>query len=226
MIPLEDIILYHGSRSGIKGDIKPISREECDFGKGFYMGTISEQAKGLVAYKQNPVFYEMKFRLSEIPEERILNLNNNMDWLYTILANRQFCEEFNELEIAKDFIESTKKYDVVIGSIADGGILAAINEFADYCMTDNGLIACLQAVDYGKQYVAKTEFACSKIEILSEHTITEDEKKAIQQYEREKKRERKGLVRKIEDKYINNGLYLDEIIEAERKKEKERGFER
>ncbi|MBR7085816.1 MAG: DUF3990 domain-containing protein, partial [Oscillospiraceae bacterium] len=76
MIPLEDIILYHGSRSGIKGDIKPISREECDFGKGFYMGTISEQAKGLVAYKQNPVFYEMKFRLSEIPEERILNLNN------------------------------------------------------------------------------------------------------------------------------------------------------
>lgn len=33
------IILYHGSKSGIKGRIAPISREKCDFGAGFYMGT-------------------------------------------------------------------------------------------------------------------------------------------------------------------------------------------
>ena len=35
----EKIILYHSSQSGIKGSIAPISRERCDFGKGFYMGT-------------------------------------------------------------------------------------------------------------------------------------------------------------------------------------------
>lgn len=29
------ILLYHGSKSGIKGKIKPISRDKCDFGKGF-----------------------------------------------------------------------------------------------------------------------------------------------------------------------------------------------
>ena len=34
----ERVLLYHGSRSGIKGPIAPISRERCDFGKGFYMG--------------------------------------------------------------------------------------------------------------------------------------------------------------------------------------------
>ena len=33
------IILYHGSKSGIKGEIKPISRELCDFGSGFYIVT-------------------------------------------------------------------------------------------------------------------------------------------------------------------------------------------
>ena len=32
------MILFHGSKSGIKGPIAPISRERCDFGKGFYMG--------------------------------------------------------------------------------------------------------------------------------------------------------------------------------------------
>lgn len=29
------MILYHGSKSGIKGNIAPISRDKCDFGKGY-----------------------------------------------------------------------------------------------------------------------------------------------------------------------------------------------
>lgn len=33
------MLLYHGSKSGLVGDIAPISRKKCDFGKGFYMGT-------------------------------------------------------------------------------------------------------------------------------------------------------------------------------------------
>lgn len=31
----ETITLYHGSKTGIRGSIAPISREHCDFGKGF-----------------------------------------------------------------------------------------------------------------------------------------------------------------------------------------------
>ena len=76
---MDDVTLYHGSRSGIVGKIKPISREKCDFGKGFYMGTIPEQTKGLVVNQEKPVFYEMKFRLSEIPEDRILKLDSQSD---------------------------------------------------------------------------------------------------------------------------------------------------
>jgi len=35
----DDFVLYHASRTGIDGEISPRSRSECDFGKGFYMGT-------------------------------------------------------------------------------------------------------------------------------------------------------------------------------------------
>ena len=35
----DKMILYHGSKSGIQGKIKPASRDRCDFGTGFYMGT-------------------------------------------------------------------------------------------------------------------------------------------------------------------------------------------
>jgi len=37
------MILYHGSKSGIKGDIAPKSRDACDFGQGFYMGDLPDQ---------------------------------------------------------------------------------------------------------------------------------------------------------------------------------------
>ena len=42
---MEDIILFHGSRGGLQGDIQPQSRVD-DFGKGFYMGESQDQAKG------------------------------------------------------------------------------------------------------------------------------------------------------------------------------------
>ena len=32
-------IFYHGSKKGIVGIIAPLSRVECDFGQGFYMGS-------------------------------------------------------------------------------------------------------------------------------------------------------------------------------------------
>lgn len=39
-IYIEDrVLLYHGSKSGLVGNIAPISRAQCDFGQGFYMGT-------------------------------------------------------------------------------------------------------------------------------------------------------------------------------------------
>lgn len=37
------MILYHGSKSGIKGDIAPNSRDACDFRQGFYMGDLLDQ---------------------------------------------------------------------------------------------------------------------------------------------------------------------------------------
>ena len=45
---IEKIRLFHGSKSGIKGKISPISRSLCDFGQGFYMGTEKEQPMTLI----------------------------------------------------------------------------------------------------------------------------------------------------------------------------------
>jgi len=35
--------LYHGSKAGIAGMIRPDSRTTCDFGRAFYMGECEQQ---------------------------------------------------------------------------------------------------------------------------------------------------------------------------------------
>lgn len=59
---MENVLLYHGSRGGIQGDIRPNSRPRCDFGQGFYMGTNPLQAKSLVASDTAPYFYVVNLR--------------------------------------------------------------------------------------------------------------------------------------------------------------------
>ena len=51
------ILLYHGSKSGIVGEIAPKSREMCDFGKGFYMGTDPCQPLTLICDFEKSKFY-------------------------------------------------------------------------------------------------------------------------------------------------------------------------
>lgn len=215
---MKDIILYHGSRGGLEGEIAPLSRARCDFGKGFYMGESPEQAKSLVIEDAAPVFYTLKFKLSEIPEEKILKLTDT-DWIYTVLANRKKCPEFNELKLAKDIIKKMEEYDVIVGPIADDRMNEAMQRFSDYALTDKGLNACLKAVDYGVQYVAKSEFACSKIEIISERSIFGKEADDIRKFTEQKRKESRDIVKRSAMQYQRQGEYLNEIIQKELVKE-------
>lgn len=131
---MDDMILYHGSRNGLKGHIKPCSRPNCDFGQGFYMGTNEMQTKGLICNNTSATSYVLKFRLSEIPENKILRLEDG-DWVYAILANRKRVPEFNELRIAKNWLAKLKNYDVIIGKIADDRMNEAMTSFSHYLPT-------------------------------------------------------------------------------------------
>lgn len=218
---MQDVILYHGSRGGIEGGIKPVSRERCDFGKGFYLGENSMQVKGLVAGDAAPVFYEVKLKLSEIPENRILRLEG-MDWIYTVLANRKKCEEFNKLDVAKKWRKKMNSYDVIVGPIADDRMNMAIQRFSEYVLTDKGLEQCLKSVEYGMQYVLKTEYACSKVEILSSHDLNDKEIDEADVYSRNMRIKCKDIVRDVSILYRNDGEYLDQIVKKELQRQKER----
>lgn len=211
---MEDIILYHGSRGGIKGKIRPCSRTKCDFGRGFYMGQSPEQVKGLVVNDESPYFYKLKLKLSEIPESRILRLEDEK-WVYTVLACRKKVKEFSDLIIAQTILECLNNYDIAIGPIADDQMNEAMNAFTNGALTDAGLKYCLQKVKYGDQFVALTNFACSKIEIITEERITEEEKTEIRRFNAQKLKESRNTVNDARYQYRRIGYYIDEIIDRD-----------
>lgn len=215
---MKDIILYHGSKSGIVGDIRPSSRENCDFGRGFYMGESAANAKAFVADKTAPVIYTVKFRLSEISENKILRLSD-ADWLYTVLACRKMSRQFNQLPIAKEAIARIQGYDVVVGKIADDKMVAAMDRFNDNALTDKGLMYCLQHVQYGNQYVAVTPEACSKIEILAERPLFGKEKEQARMLGNAKRAEGDKIITKAVELFLRDGQFLTEIIKSEQQKE-------
>lgn len=215
----KDQILYHGSKGGIDGDICPCSRVRCDFGEGFYMGTSLMQAKSLVSGDDQPYYYKLKFRLSEIDPDKILVLNDK-EWLYSILSSRKSIEQFNKLDIARKYLRKLKKYDVIIGKIADDKMRQAINAFMENSITDEGLKYCIQSVDYGLQVVAKTDYACSLIEILEEKQLKGQELEQSIKYSGEMQRTCSDVVEHARMDMPDVGRRLTDIIKHEKKKEK------
>ena len=209
---MESVTFYHGSRGGIDGKIKPISRERCDFGRGFYMGTNPEQAKGLVVEDTSPIFYTVEVDFSKIPPENILYLENT-DWLYAVLAFRKKSSEFSSLQLAKEIMDKVNSYDIVIGAIADDRMNDAVKAYTDYSLTDKGFAACLSSIDYGYQIVAKTEFACESIKILAEHELYGQEADNIREYNQRQRFKSRDVIKDMRKKYQRDGKFLNELVE-------------
>lgn len=55
------LTVYHGSRSGISGNISAMKpRAQCDFGLGFYTGYNKQQAQQLILGEPNGILYKFE----------------------------------------------------------------------------------------------------------------------------------------------------------------------
>lgn len=214
ILKTDELIVYHGSRGGLSGNIKPVSREKCDFGKGFYMGTNPIQAKSLIVEDSDPVFYTLKLPVSKLPKEDILVLEGEK-WLFAVLANRGKIQEFNNLKLAQDILDECRQYNFIIGAIADDRMNEAMKRFSENGLTNKGLEACLQSVNYGFQIVAKTQKACDMIQIITYRDIYGQEADNIRDYIKDKRIESRKIVSEMSKKYVRQGKYLSELIEEQ-----------
>lgn len=208
----DKLILYHGSKNGIVGDIAPISRSECDFGKGFYMGTSALQPLTLICAEEKPKFYTVELDLSGL---KVLNVEMGIEWALLIAYYRKEMESAVGSEIYEKYANFANGYDIIIGYIANDRMYTELSRFFNRTLTDTALIHCSSALDLGKQYVAITEKACKKIKILKEEKLSQLELAILRDMSTERRKEGISLADEIEVKYRREGKFFDEILGGE-----------
>lgn len=208
-----DKVLYHASRKGISGKIEPISRDKCDFGKGFYMGTDSIQPLTLVCNEESPVFYQMDFDLTGL---KVLDIEVGLEWAMLIAYFRGYMDDAKGTKIYEKYARLANGYDVIAGYIANDRMYHVLTSFFELGITDAALIASLSALKLGKQYVAKTQKACDQIHIISEYRLTHLELLALQEKSEIRRQEGTSLANKMVLEHRRDGKFFDEILKGGR----------
>lgn len=155
------ITLYHGSNV----EIETINLDKCspykDFGKGFYLTDIKEQAKQM-AVRRTRIAGEGKPTVTAYSFDKCLLENSSLqvklfdtpskEWALFILANR------------KGLMQPV--YDIVIGPIADDGVVFQLERYVHRLITLDTLVEELTYRKLNRQYFFGTELSISKLQKL------------------------------------------------------------
>ncbi len=202
------IKIFHGSKNGLQGKISPISRNFCDFGKGFYMGTEQEQPKTLICNYENATMYELELDTAGL---RIKDIPLGIDWALFVAYNRGRLTK----EIAPDLYVKYSAFkegvDLFKGYIANDRMFVVLDRFFDGQITDIALVESLSALKLGVQYVAVTQSACDAVSIINEQKLTDDQKKELIVKSEENRLNGISLANEICRKYRREGKYFDEL---------------
>ena len=141
--------LFHGSNVEIDSISLAMCRPYKDFGRGFYLTDIEDQAERMAVrvsriYGGTPVVnsYEIEENFRNIPDLRIkdFGVRTTEEWAKFVMNNRSraFTDE------KSDLCNKDNKYDIVIGSVADDNMALLFrqyeNEIIDFDTLLKGMI--------------------------------------------------------------------------------------
>ena len=204
------VLLYHGSKSGIEGDIAPKSRKQCDFGKGFYMGTEPSQALTLICDYESAKFYIVSISVDNLA---VLDVSADLEWAMIVAYHRGRMEKIKGTPFYSKYQEMAKDKDLIIGSIANDRMFFVIDNFFIGNITDAALINSLSALELGKQYVAVTRKGCDAVRIEKEIPISYLEKLFMKEVSEANRVKGSSLANDICRNYRREGLFFDEILD-------------
>ena len=204
------VLLYHGSKSGIDGSIEPKSRKQCDFGKGFYMGTDPGQALTLICDYEKSKFYIVSVNTDNLAQ---IEVPANIDWAMLVAYHRGKMKKINGTPFYNKYRDMTKDKDLIIGNIANDRMFFVIDNFFVGNVTDMALINSLSALQLGKQYVAVSQKGCDAVHIEAEVELSYLERQFIKEIAEENRAKGISLANDICKNYRREGMYFDEILD-------------
>ena len=204
------VLLYHGSKSGIAGTIEPKSRKQCDFGKGFYMGTDPNQPLTLICDYEESKFYIVSIYADELAS---LEVNTDIEWAMLVAYNRGKMEKIKDTDLYNKYSDMMTGKDLIIGSIANDRIFYVIDNFFVGNVTDVALVNSLSALQLGRQYVTVSQKGCDAVRIEKEISLSYLERLVMKEVADENRAKGISLANDICKSYRREGKFFDEILD-------------
>ncbi len=203
-------LLYHGSKSGIVGAIEPKSRKQCDFGKGFYMGTDPNQPLTLICDYEESKFYIVSICRDALES---LEVNTDIEWAMLVAYNRGKMEKIKDTDLYNKYRDMMTDKDLIIGSIANDRMFYVIDNFFVGNVTDIALVNSLSALQLGRQYVTVSQKGCDTVRIETEIPLSYLERLVMKEVADENRAKGISLANDICKSYRREGKFFDEILD-------------
>ena len=214
------ILLFHGSKSGIEGNIAPISRKKCDFGAGFYMGTEPIQPLTLICDFEKSKFYIVSIGMDDLTK---LEIPADLEWAMIVAYNRGKMDKIKGTDIYEKYRQLCENKDILIGSIANDSMFFVLDNFFQGNITDLALVKSLSALQPGRQYVAVTQKGCDAVQIEKEIPISYLERKFLRDISADNRSKGISMANDICKNYRREGVFFDEIMD-QAKEVKQNGY--
>ena len=155
------MILYHGSNTKVTEIDLSKCRPFKDFGRGFYLTDIREQAEQMARrvarlYGSSPYVSAFKFDVATLSNTALNVLSfekPNRDWALFVLNNRN--KRFKNFD--DSLCNHDNKYDIVYGAVANDDIAYLFRTFTSGLIDIDVLISGLEYKKLTSQYSFHTE---------------------------------------------------------------------
>ena len=138
-------VLFHGSKDGLSEITVSGSRNNCDFGNGFYLGQTYNQALSFVCEYERASVYSFKYSLEGL---KCVEFDCSLEWMIAICYFRGTIKEYAGSEIVQKVIKKAEDADVIIAPIADNKMFYVMSQFAEGEINADTAIHSLSASRY------------------------------------------------------------------------------
>ena len=125
---VDGLILYHGSKDGLKEITIQGSRVRCDFGQGFYLGESYQNALDFVSQYEKSSVYLFECYFDDL---NVVEFNLDFEWMIAICYFRGTLNEYKNHPLVQKVLQTVLNADVIIAPIADNRMFEIMTRFAN-----------------------------------------------------------------------------------------------
>ncbi len=201
-------VLFHGSKNGLSDITVSGSRNNCDFGNGFYLGQTYNQALSFVCEYDRASVYSFRYSLEGL---ECVEFDCSLDWMLAICYFRGTIKKYAESERVQKVIKKIEGADVIIAPIADNKMFYVMSQFAEGEINADAAIHSLSASRLGLQYIFKTDRALKNLIPIERYYLSAPEREdcrralVLRGYEIDTKL-------KLAKREFRSGLFIEELL--------------